>query len=57
MYSTQRSCTENRKASSASQKISAEEAEGFFRRVLGSYTHTFPKHSAASLMDFPELLL
>lgn len=29
--------------------------EGFFQRVLGFYTHKFPKRSAASFMDIPEL--
>ena len=55
MYSMWRSCTENWKACSANQKVSAKEAEGFFQRALGSYTHTFPKHSAALLMDLLEL--
>ena len=38
-------------------KVSSEEAEGFFRRVLGLYTHRFPKRSAASLTDLPGLHL
>jgi len=33
-------------------------SEGFFfQRVLGSYTHQFPKHGEASLMDILELRL
>jgi len=32
-----------------------KESEGFFRRALGLYTHKFPKHCAASLMDRLEL--
>jgi len=31
--------------------------EGFFQRVLGLYTHRFPKRSAASLTDLLELRL
>jgi len=31
--------------------------EGFFQRVLGFYTHKFPKCSAASFTDIPELHL
>jgi len=38
-------------------KLSSEEAEGSFRRVLGSYTHRFPKHGEASLTDLPGLRL
>ena len=47
----------NRKASSENWKVSSEEAEGFFQRALGSYTHTFPKHGAALLTDPLELCL
>ena len=36
-------------------KVFSEEAEGFFRRLLGSYTHRFLKHGAASLTDLPGL--
>ena len=46
----QHSCTEN-------WKVTSKDAEGFFWRVLGSYTHKFPKRSAALLMDLPELCL
>jgi len=38
-------------------KVSSEEAESFFRRALGSYTHRFPKRGAASLTDLPGLRL
>ena len=31
--------------------------EAFFRRLLGSYTHRFPKHGEASLTDLPGLRL
>ena len=34
-------------------KFFSEESEGFFQRVLGSYTHKFPKRSAASLTYLP----
>ena len=47
----------NQKASSKNRKVSSEDAEGFFRRVLGSYTHKSPKHGAASLTDLSELHL
>ena len=45
--------SENRKASSENRKVFAEESEGFFRRVLDSYAHKFPKRGAASLMHLP----
>ena len=45
--------SENRKASSENRKVFSEESEGFFRRVLGLYTHKFPKRGAASLMYLP----
>jgi len=38
-------------------KVSSEEAEGFFQRALGTYTHRFSKHSAALLTDLPGLHL
>ena len=49
-------------ASSINRKASSEgfffkEVEGFFRRALGSYTHKFLKHRAASLTDLLELCL
>ena len=47
----------NQKASSENHKVSSEDAEGFFQRALGSYTHKFPKHSAGSLTDLSELCL
>jgi len=43
----------NRKASSDNRKVFSEQSEGFFRRALGSYTHKFPKHGAASLTYLP----
>ena len=47
----------NRKVSSANRKVFSEDTEGFFQRVLGSYTHKFPKRGAALLMDLSELHL
>jgi len=38
-------------------KVSSKEAEGFFRRALGLYTHRFPKRGAASLTDLLGLRL
>jgi len=49
----QKASSKNRKASSENRKVFSEESEGFFRRVLGSYTHKFPKHGAASLTYLP----
>ena len=40
-----------------SEEVFSEEAEGFFRRALGLYTHTFPKCGAALLTYLPHLCL
>ena len=48
--------SENWKASSKNQKVSSEDAEGFFRRALALYAHKFPKKGAASLTDIPEFV-
>ena len=47
----------NWKVSSENWKVSSKEVEGFHRRVLGSYTHKFPKRGGASLTDLLELCL
>ena len=51
------SFTANRKASTENQKFSSEDVEGFFRRAHALYVPKFPKNSAVSLTDLPELCL
>ena len=48
--------SENRKATSRNQKVSSEDAEGFFQRGLAFYARKLPKNGAASLMDLPEFV-
>ena len=54
---SQKAYSENWMASYENRKVSSEDVEGFFQRVLALYIPKFPKNGVASLTDIPGLCL